>query len=146
MKAPTAEQVSAIEGMGNRTFERTDFTEGRVGAIDTIVLHGGGHPLSVHKDLCGGFEVDESDTAWHVGNWHCCMRSIAVEIGDGELCDDDIERLRVIVTDLMDRYGIEADMVLRHFDVSGAMCPIRYVDPDAWRVLKEKITTRTEAI
>lgn len=141
MKTPTAEQVSAIEGTGNRTFERTDFTEGRARTVDTIVLHDGGHPLSVHKDLCGGFEVDEADTAWHLGNWHGCMRSIAVEIGDEELGDGDVERLRAIVTGLMERHGVEPDRVLRHFDISGAMCPRRYVDPEAWRILKEKITT-----
>ena len=140
MIAPTAEQISAIEGTGNRTFDRTDFTEGRTRTVDTIVLHGRGHPLSVHKDLCGGFEVDEGDTAWHLGNWHCCMRSLAIEIGDEELGEEDVEKLRGIVVDLMERYGVEPDRVLRHFDVSGAMCPKRYVDPQAWQTLKDTIT------
>jgi N-acetylmuramoyl-L-alanine amidase CwlA len=38
---------------------------------------------------------------------------------------------------LMDKYDIDGDHVIRHFDVTGKMCPAYLVNEQAWRDFKE---------
>lgn len=48
--------------------------------------------------------------------------------------------LRELVQYLMKKYGIPADKVLRHYDLTGKRCPAYYVDETRWAALHEYIT------
>ena len=109
--------------------------------------------------------VAEGDTAWHCGRADGRYRhprcrnanSIGVELcchtdGAGRWYFDreTVERGIALGRDIMARYGIPADRVLRHYDVTGKICPAPFVnDPAAWaefkRRLEEKDMTEAEA-
>ncbi len=90
--------------------------------------------------------VDESDTAWSVGdgasrNGCYNSNSINVEVcGDWSFDGNRTENLRWLVSMLMERYGIDADHVIRHYDVTGKSCPACYVDQSRWAALRTYIT------
>lgn len=90
--------------------------------------------------------VAESDTAWSVGdgasrNGCYNSNSINVEVcGDWSFDGNRTENLRWLVSALMEKYGIDADHVIRHYDVTGKSCPACYVDSSRWADLKEYIT------
>lgn len=48
--------------------------------------------------------------------------------------------LRELVQYLMKKYGISADNVVRHYDLTGKYCPMYYVDETRWAALHEYIT------
>ena len=48
--------------------------------------------------------------------------------------------LRELVQELMAKYKIPADKVLRHYDLTGKYCPYYYVDETRWAALHEYIT------
>lgn len=55
---------------------------------------------------------------------------------DRETIDRGVELGR----DIMARYGIDADHVLRHYDVTGKTCPAPFVlDPAAWETFKKRL-------
>lgn len=90
--------------------------------------------------------VAENDTAWHVGAKRyvhpdcrndnaigvelCCHQNAAgVWYFDPETVDAAVELCR----DIVGRYAIPRDRVLRHYDVTGKICPAPFVnDPGAW--------------
>ena len=108
--------------------------------------------------------VPEGDTAWHCGRADGRYRhpdcrnanSIGVELcchqdGAGRWYFDreTVERGIALGRDIMARYGIPAARVLRHYDVTGKICPAPFVaDPAAWaefkRRLEEPDLTETE--
>lgn len=90
--------------------------------------------------------VAEADTAWHVGakkyRHPDCRNDNAIGV---ELCCHqdaagvwyfDAETVDVAVAlcrDIVARYDIPKDRVLRHYDVTGKTCPAPFVnDPGAW--------------
>ncbi len=97
--------------------------------------------------------VAETDTAWHCGAnryVHPACRndnSIGVELCchrdagggwyfDPETVDAAVELCREIVA----RYGIDRDHVLRHYDVTGKVCPAPFVnDASAWEDFKSRL-------
>lgn len=58
----------------------------------------------------------------------------------GEFEEASIETLRELVQYLMKKYGIPAEKVLRHYDLTGKYCPWFYVDENRWAALHEYIT------
>lgn len=76
--------------------------------------------------------VPEQDTAWHCGNFHANEQSIGIEVvSAGELFGlVEIERLQALVLQLMAKYGIDADHVVRHYDMKD-VCDdgTKWVDP-----------------
>ena len=95
--------------------------------------------------------VPETDVAWHCGakqykHSECRnANSIGVEIcmndKTGKVRQGSIDNAVKLVRTLMQRYGIPADRVLRHHDVTGKYCPAPMVDnPDLWRAFKNKLT------
>ena len=92
--------------------------------------------------------VDEADTAWHAGDDAMSMRSIGIEVCSvGEdFTLGEIARLAWLVQDVMSRYGIPPERVIRHYDVTGKMCPAPYApngsDPtgEKWTKLHAVIT------
>jgi N-acetylmuramoyl-L-alanine amidase CwlA len=49
-----------------------------------------------------------------------------------------------LITSLMDKYDISKDHVIRHFDVTGKLCPAYLVDEKAWKDFKECLNTLPE--
>ena len=85
--------------------------------------------------------VAEEDTAWHCGSSHpvhpLCRNgnSIGVEMCDsaGGVPPEGEARTIALVEELMARYQIPPDRVLRHYDVTGKKCPAPWVDaPREW--------------
>ena len=57
----------------------------------------------------------------------------------------EVEKLGWLVRKLMAKYGIGASGVIRHYDVTGKICPKYYVEnEDAWLSFKQDVSTRIE--
>lgn len=88
--------------------------------------------------------------AWHCGaksyKHRACRNtnSIGVEIcmnaKNGRIRQGSIDRAAVLVRELMDRYRITADHILRHYDVTGKDCPAPMVaQPKMWADFLDKL-------
>ena len=98
--------------------------------------------------------VPDSGRAWHCGaavykHPECRNdNSIGVELccytnGDGTWYFDPatVENAVQLVRSLMAQYSIDADHVVRHYDVTGKVCPEPYVrDASAWAEFKARLT------
>ena len=96
--------------------------------------------------------VPEGDTAWHCGanayRHPKCRNanSIGVEMcchqrSDGTWYIDE-ETYAVAAglgRDIMERYGIPMENVLRHYDVTGKLCPRPLIDEGAWAAFKDRL-------
>lgn len=100
--------------------------------------------------------VYDKDTAWAVGDGSsgpagkkgaCNYNSISIEVCEpkgGVFTQHEKEVLRWLVLKLMDTYGIRADHVIRHNDVSLKTCPSYYTkNAAAWKELHSYIATKT---
>ena len=57
----------------------------------------------------------------------------------------DVKKVGEFIKKKMKEYNIPADRVIRHFDVSGKICPKYFVeDEKAWKEFKAKLTTDTK--
>ena len=56
-----------------------------------------------------------------------------------------IAALHELVRYLMDKYGIPAGKVVRHYDLTGKQCPAYYVDENRWAALHERITSESNS-
>lgn len=119
----------------------------------------GGLQASAHYfvDEHGAMQsVRECDTAWHCGArayWHPECRngnSIGIEMcsrkrADGSYCikPETVANAATLAKDIMQRYGIDTDHVLRHYDVTGKRCPMPWVDdPAQWTAFKDMLTPK----
>lgn len=98
--------------------------------------------------------VRECDTAWHCGArayWHPECRngnSIGIEMcsrkrADGSyyILPETVANAATLAKDIMQRYGIDTDHVLRHYDVTGKRCPMPWVDdPAQWTAFLAMLT------
>lgn len=104
--------------------------------------------------------VEDSDVAWHCGvdysngkapYWNKCTNNNSIGI---EMCSDYIanryyisdatQQLTIeLVKELMQKYNIPADNVIRHFDVTFKECPQPFVQQDynQWVLFKQKIAS-----
>lgn len=109
----------------------------------------GGLQASAHYfcDEYGAMQsVLECDTAWHCGArayWHPECRnanSIGIEMcsrkrADGSyyILPETVANAATLAKGIMQRYGIDTEHVLRHYDVTGKRCPMPWVDdPAQW--------------
>lgn len=90
--------------------------------------------------------VRECDTAWHCGArayWHPECRnanSIGIEMCSRKRADgsyyikpETVANAATLAKDIMQRYGIDTEHVVRHYDVTGKRCPMPWVDdPAQW--------------
>ena len=102
--------------------------------------------------------VREGDTAWHCGArayWHPECRnanSIGIEMcsrkrADGSyyILPETVANAAALAREIMQRYGIDTEHVLRHYDVTGKRCPMPWVDdPTQWTAFKAMLTTNTD--
>ena len=117
----------------------------------------GGLQASAHYfvDEHGAMQsVREGDTAWHCGArayWHPECRngnSIGIEMcsrkrADGSyyILPETVANAATLAKDIMQRYGIDTDHVLRHYDVTGKRCPMPWVDdPAQWAAFLAMLT------
>lgn len=139
-------------------------TRGRSRAIDRIVVHftatlasarnnatyfarNEGQGASAHyfvDDVTPEIyqSVAEGDTAWHAGDWQMNCRAIGIEVVSAgeDFSATEVEKLCWLVKKLMAKYGIGASGVIRHYDVTGKLCPAPYVAASKWAALKAAIT------
>lgn len=118
----------------------------------------GGLQASAHYfvDEHGAMQsVREVDTAWHCGArayWHPECRnanSIGIEMCSRKRADgsyyikpETVANAAALAKDIMQRYGIDTDHVLRHYDVTGKRCPMPWVDdPAQWDAFKDSLST-----
>ena len=122
----------------------------------------GGLQASAHYfcDEHGAMQsVREGDTAWHCGAeagrryWHPECRngnSIGIEMCSRKRADgsyyikpETVANAAALAKDIMQRYGIDTDHVLRHYDVTGKRCPMPWVDdPAQWAAFKDMLTPK----
>ena len=139
-------------------------TRGRSRAIDRIVVHYTGTTASARNNATyfsrnegqgasAHYFVDdispeiyqsvaEGDTAWHAGNWDMNCRAIGIEVVSAgeDYSGTEITKLAWLVQRLMAKYGIGSSGVIRHYDVTGKLCPAPYVAASKWAALKAAIT------
>ena len=119
----------------------------------------GGLQASAHYfvDEHGAMQsVRECDTAWHCGArayWHPECRngnSIGIEMCSRKRADgsyyikpETVANAATLAKDIMQRYGIDTDHVLRHYDVTGKRCPMPWVDdPAQWTAFLATLTPK----
>lgn len=104
--------------------------------------------------------VCEGDTAWHCGArayWHPECRnsnSIGIEMcsrkrADGSyyILPETVANAAALAKDIMQRYGIDTDHVLRHYDVTGKRCPMPWVDdPAQWDAFKASLAPEENTV
>ena len=117
----------------------------------------GGLQASAHYfcDEHGAMQsVRECDTAWHCGArayWHPECRnanSIGIEMCSRKRADgsyyikpETVANAAALAREIMQRYGIDTDHVLRHYDVTGKRCPMPWVDdPAQWTAFLAMLT------
>lgn len=106
--------------------------------------------------------VRDSDAAWHCGgvieSSHHPLRGICMNRNSlgVEMCSDivggkyaitpqTVDRTVELVRWLMDKYSIDVDHVVRHYDVTGKLCPEPWVrDESLWRKFKARLTASVE--
>lgn len=147
---------------------RGNYLPGRAGKVEYIVIHYTGIPNDTAENnavysareytgVSAHYFVDErevwqsvrdEDTAYHCGSTrpkHPACRnynSIGVEMCDsvGTVPAATRERTAAFVRELMDRYGVPVENVLRHYDVTGKRCPAPWVDnPAEWMEFKKML-------
>lgn len=85
--------------------------------------------------------MKECDTAWHAGHWQTNLHLVGIEmVSAGEdFTEEQGASLASLMTDIRGRYGIAANSVIRHSDVTGKHRPAPYVDASKWAALKVRI-------
>lgn len=105
--------------------------------------------------------VPELRTAWAVGGkkWADCAKtgggimyrtvtnanSISVELCDTRkdrvygASEKTLRNAAELCREIMTRYGIPIEHVVRHFDVTGKHCPAYMMDPAAWNAFKARL-------
>ena len=98
--------------------------------------------------------VRECDTAWHCGArayWHPECRnanSIGIEMCSRKRADgsyyikpETVVNAAALAREIMQRYGIDTDHIVRHYDVTGKRCPMPWVDdPAQWTAFLAMLT------
>ena len=119
----------------------------------------GGLQASAHYfcDEHGAMQsVRECDTAWHCGArayWHPECRnanSIGIEMCSRKRADgsyyikpETVANAAALAREIMQRYGIDTEHVVRHYDVTGKRCPMPWVDdPAQWTAFLATLTPK----
>ena len=63
----------------------------------------------------------------------------------GEFEESSIVALGELVRSLMKKHAIPAGKVVRHYDLTGKLCPAYYVDENRWAALHERITSESNS-
>ena len=86
----------------------------------------------------GRYRHPECRNANSIGIEMCCHRR---PDGTWYFDDETVDATVELARDIMGRYGIPVENVVRHYDVTGKNCPAPYVnDPGAWEKFKARLT------
>lgn len=102
--------------------------------------------------------VKEEDTAWHVGStkgyYNSCRNynSVGIELcsrkdeyGRYYFLDETVKNAQELTKELMKKYNIDIDHVVRHYDVTHKICPRPFVENEiAWQVFKQGLIEEEE--
>lgn len=73
------------------------------------------------------------------------LNSISIEMcgtkkdGKGTASEKTLQKAIELCQELMQKYKIDIDHVVRHFDVNGKHCPVYFMDNAAWETFKDRI-------
>lgn len=69
--------------------------------------------------------VADKNIAWHAGDWDINCRSIGIEIAGStkECTGRTLENVIALTKELMKKYNISKERVIRHYDANGKLCP-----------------------
>lgn len=84
--------------------------------------------------------MSEADTVWHAGDRDMNCRSIGIEVvsADEDYSEVEVGKLVWLVGTLMGRCGIGASGAIRHYDVTGMICPAPYIEAGRRAALKAR--------
>lgn len=101
--------------------------------------------------------VRDEDIAWHCGTkgtyYNNCRNSNSIGIemccfnnnGTLDISENIINKTIELVKELMTKYNISADNVIRHYDVTHKCCPAPFVNnPNRWNEFKSKLAVNGE--
>ena len=82
--------------------------------------------------------------AWANGSRESNLHSISIECchptSDGHFNEKTLASLRQLVKWLCEKYSLQKDAIIRHYDVTGKDCPRYFVaHPDDWEAFKESV-------
>ena len=88
--------------------------------------------------------IPDEEVAFHRGNYDMNRKSIGIENchpdWEGKFNDKTYKSLIELIRELMRKYNISIDRVIRHYDVTKKDCPLYYVKhQEAWEQLKKDI-------
>ena len=126
-------------------------------AANCKYFSGGNRNASAHYFVDDGTICEYADPAayatWHCGDGHgrygiTNSNSIGIEVcqnGNQPYTEAEVERLAWLVRQLMERFGVPPERVVRHYDASRKACPYWYTPygsggDSAWRALRDRIT------
>lgn len=77
--------------------------------------------------------------------------TIAIECchldADGKFTQETYDSLVELTSWLCQKFGLDADDVIRHYDVTGKLCPLYFVDhEDAWKQFKKDVDAAIQAL
>lgn len=101
----------------------------------------------------GGSRYSDYKTTGGAKFYNKCTNANSISI---ELCDTvkdgkymatekTLENAVLLIKDLMKKYSVSIDNVIRHFDVNGKKCPSYFVNDTKWNEFKARITKQEEA-
>ncbi len=91
--------------------------------------------------------IPENEMAYHAGNWNMNCNSIGIENchsdWGGKFNDNTYNALIELIADICKRYGLNQNCIIRHYDVTGKVCPKYYVEhQDAFEQLKADVASK----
>nr|DAY42911.1 MAG TPA: N-acetylmuramoyl-L-alanine amidase [Caudoviricetes sp.] len=91
--------------------------------------------------------IPEDEMAYHSGNWNMNCNSIGIENchpdWGGKFNDKTYNSLIELLVYLCRKYNLNQDAIIRHYDVTGKVCPKYYVEhQDAFEQLKADVASK----
>ncbi len=128
------------------TANQGDTARGNLDFFAREVTRTSAHYFVDRNEVCQS--VPEGAAAYHVGGKnrkpsHCVNdNSIGIELCDSafRVPRETEQRALELARDIIRRYHIPPENVLRHYDVTGKLCPLPWVrDPAGWWAFKKKL-------
>jgi N-acetylmuramoyl-L-alanine amidase CwlA len=90
----------------------------------------------------GGHTFHKKCTNYNsIGIEMCCKKKSS---GEWFFQESTVDNTVDLVKHLMKKYNIPIDRVIRHYDVTGKICPAPYVDEREWKKFKDRVQEETE--
>lgn len=91
--------------------------------------------------------IPEDEVAFHSGSYSMNRKSIGIENchpdWNGQFNSNTYNSLVELCADICRRYGLSVNNIIRHYDVTGKICPKYYVEhQDAWTQFKNDVANK----